>query len=88
MVQSNEQLRQIKDKLAKQLTAIQTAMHTNWLCKYLFFIGCGTVINLATYKDHSSECKAKLSKVRIIMCICPLLSIDVISKEFMKCMKF
>lgn len=26
-------------------------------------LGCGAVINLATYKDHASECKAKLSKV-------------------------
>ncbi|XP_055319921.1 rho guanine nucleotide exchange factor 18 isoform X4 [Sitodiplosis mosellana] len=24
--------------------------------------GCGAVINLATYKDHASECKAKLTK--------------------------
>lgn len=32
----------------------------------LFFssnAGCGAVINLATYKDHTAECKAKLSKV-------------------------
>lgn len=27
--------------------------------------GCGAVINLATYKDHTAECKAKLTKVRI-----------------------
>lgn len=28
--------------------------------------GCGAVINLATYKDHASECKAKLAKVSLL----------------------
>lgn len=30
------------------------------------YIGCGAVINLAAYKDHAAECKAKLAKVRTI----------------------
>lgn len=27
------------------------------------FLGCGAVINLATYKDHAVECKARIAKV-------------------------
>lgn len=31
-------------------------------------LGCGAAINLATFKDHASECKLKLAKVCMTLC--------------------
>lgn len=33
------------------------------LCPPTRFVACGAVINLATYKEHAIECKAKIAKV-------------------------
>lgn len=33
---------------------------------FIVHLGCGAAINLATFKDHASECKLKLAKVCIV----------------------
>lgn len=47
----------------QQISRLQTLNNSDFVSYFNFQLACGTVINLATYKDHSSECKAKLSKV-------------------------
>lgn len=41
-------------------------LHNFFFC-FVLFPACGTVINLATYKEHAIECKGKLSKVKKII---------------------
>lgn len=44
----------------------QNFFSSNYQCFFfMFHLGCGAVINLSTYKEHASECKAKLTKVNI-----------------------
>lgn len=48
------------------LTHLRSTIDNNLSCVFVSIAGCGAVINLATYKDHASECKAKLNKVPVL----------------------